>query len=188
LWLFIFGHEAKHWFMTKTTDNSIYWYAARVKYRTEKKIKAFLEEKEIEHFIPFKKVVMERDGKKVQKEKPEIPCLVFVRTSYRKALSIPSESGFSLTYIKNIETKKVQVIPDKQMQDFMFLLDFSESTFRVENSSLRRGDKVRVIKGPFTGVEGELVRVKGHKRVVVRLEGVFSLVTAYIPGEYLERI
>jgi hypothetical protein len=38
------------------------------------------------------------------------------------------------------------------------------------------------------GIEGELVRLQGHKRVVVRLEGVFSLVTTYIPGEYLERI
>jgi transcription antitermination factor NusG len=174
--------------MMEIANRTINWYAARVKYRTEKKIKVFLEEKAIEHFIPFRRVVMEYKGKKIQKEKPEVPCLVFVRTDYRTALSIPSESGFSLTYIKNMETKKVQVIPDKQMEDFMFLLDFSESTFRMENSSLRRGDKVRVIKGPFSGIEGELVRIKGHKRVVVRLEGIFSLVTTYIPGDYLEKI
>ncbi|MCL1937834.1 MAG: UpxY family transcription antiterminator [Candidatus Azobacteroides sp.] len=168
--------------------NDVVWYAARVKYRTEKKIKSFLEDKAIEHFIPFRMVVREFNGKRVQKERPEIPCLVFVRTDYRTALSIPVESGFSVSYIKNMETKKVQTIPDKQMQDFMFLLDFSESTFRIENANLKQGDRVRVIKGSFAGVEGELIRIKGHKRVVVRLEGVFSIVTAYIPGEYLERI
>jgi transcription antitermination factor NusG len=74
------------------------------------------------------------------------------------------------------------------MQDFMFVLDFSETTFIMENSNLRRGDRVRVIKGEFTGVEGELVRVKGHKRVVIRMEGLFSVVTAYIPGNFLEKI
>jgi len=168
--------------------NDVVWYAGRVKYRTEKKIKSFLEDKAIEHFIPFQTVVRERNGKKVRRERPEIPCLVFVRTDYRTALSIPAESGFSVSYIKNMETKKVQIIPDKQMQDFMFLLDFSGSTFRVENANLKRGDRVRVIKGSFAGIEGELIRVKGHKRVVVRLEGIFSIVTTYIPGEYLERI
>ena len=39
-----------------------------------------------------------------------------------------------------------------------------------------------VIKGEFAGIEGELIRIKGHKRVVVRLEGAFSLATTYIPG------
>jgi len=170
------------------STNDVVWYAARVKYRTEKRIKVFLEDKAIEHFIPFRTVVRELNGRRVQKERPEIPCLVFVRTDYRTALSIPGESGFSVSYIKNMETKKVQTIPDKQMEDFMFLLDFSESTFRIENTNLKRGDRVRVVKGSFAGVEGELIRVKGHKRVVVRLEGIFSIVTAYIPGEYLERI
>ncbi|MDR1583819.1 MAG: UpxY family transcription antiterminator [Prevotellaceae bacterium] len=166
----------------------IHWYAARVKYRTEKMIKNFLEEKEIKHFIPFQKVFKKQNGKKVQKEKPVISCLIFVNTNYVTALSIPDDSGFRVSYIYNNETGKLQIIPDKQMQDFMFLLDFSESVIRISNTNLRRGDRVRVIKGDFVGIEGELIRVKGHKRVVVRLEGLFSLATTYIPGEYLEKL
>jgi transcription antitermination factor NusG len=164
------------------------WYAGRVKYRTEKMIKDFLEEKEIKHFIPFQKVVREYKGKRIQKEKPVISCIIFVNTDYMTALSIPGKSGFNISYIYNNDTKKFQVIPDKQMQDFMFLLDFSESIIRIPNSSQKRGDRVRGIKGDFLGVEGELIRFKGHKRVVVRLDGLFSLATTYIPGEYLERI
>jgi transcription antitermination factor NusG len=164
------------------------WYAARVKYRTEKRIKTFLEQEKIEHFIPLKQDVRQKRGKLVKMEIPEIPCLVFVKTNYRTAMSLPQNSGFSMGFIKNHETNSFQIIPDKQMKDFMFLLDFSNVTFRVENSSLRRGDKVRVVKGEFAGIEGELIRFKGHKRVVVRLEGVFSLVTTYIPGSFIERI
>jgi transcription antitermination factor NusG len=169
-------------------QNIIHWYAARVRYRTEKMIKDFLEEKEIKHFIPFQKIFRERDGKRIQKERPVISCLIFVNTDYVTALSIPDKSGFSVSYIYNNDTKRFQIIPDKQMQDFMFLLDFSESIIKIPNSSLKRGDRVRVIKGDFSGIEGELVRLKGHKRVVVRLEGLFSLATTYIPGEYLEKI
>jgi transcription antitermination factor NusG len=159
-----------------------------VKYRTEKKIKDFLEEKEIKHFIPFQKIYRKRKGKRIQKEKPLISCLVFVRTDYITALSIPDKSGFNISYIYNSDTKKIQIIPDKQMQDFMFVFDFSENIIKISNTDLKKGDRVRVIKGDFTGIEGELIRVKGHKRVVIRLEGIFSIAMAYIPREYLEKI
>jgi transcription antitermination factor NusG len=165
-----------------------HWYAARVKYRTEKMIKNFLEENKIPHFIPFHKIFRERNGKKIQKEKPVISCLIFVNTDYMTALSIPEKSGFSVSYLYNNDTKRLQIIPDKQMQDFIFLLDFSDSVIRIPNTGMKRGDRVRVIKGDFAGIEGELIRIKGHKRVVVRLEGLFSLATTYIPGEYLEKI
>jgi transcription antitermination factor NusG len=168
--------------------NDVNWYAARVKYRTEKMIKNFLEEREIKHFIPFQTVFREHNGKKIRKEKPVISCLIFVNTDYTTAISIPDESGFGISYIYNKDTKKFRIIPDKQMQDFMFLLDFSDSVIRISNANLRKGDRVRVIKGDFLGVEGELIRVKGHKRVVVRLDGLFSVATTYIPGEYLEKI
>ena len=98
------------------------------------------------------------------------------------------EYKLSMNYLLNLETRQLLVVPDKQMQDFMFLLDFSEDAVQVLNENLRQGDRVRVIKGEFAGIEGELIRIKGHKRVVVRLEGAFSLATTYIPGSYLERI
>jgi transcription antitermination factor NusG len=164
------------------------WFAAKVKYQTEKKIKGWLDEVSVENFVPFRTVVMERNGKKIQKEKPLVPGLLFVHTDYRNALSLPVESKISMSYMRNLETRQLLVVPDKQMEDFIFLLDFSEAALKVENTNLKRGDRVRVIKGEFTGIEGELVRIKGHKRVVVRLEGLFSLATTYIPGSYLERI
>ena len=40
----------------------------------------------------------------------------------------------------------------------------------------------------YTHLEGELLRIKGHKRVIVRLEGVVSVATSYIPGSFLEKI
>ena len=70
----------------------------------------------------------------------------------------------------------------------MLVLDLSVKGSVLLANDLKRGDQVRIIKGVFAGVEGELVRIKGHKRVVVHLEGVCSLATTYIPTEYLELI
>jgi len=164
------------------------WYAAKVKYQTERKMKAWLDEKTIENFIPFRTVLIERNGKKIKKERPIVPGLLFIRTDYPTACTLPVESKIKIVYMRNLENRRMLIIPDKQMQDFMFLLDFSESTLQIENTGLKRGDRVRVIKGDFAGIEGELIRIKGHKRVVIRMEGLFSLATTYIPSAYLEKI
>jgi len=164
------------------------WYAAKVRYQTERKVKSWLDDQAIENFIPFRTVLVERNGRRIERERPIVPGLLFIRTSYQTACTLPNESKEKLVYLRNFENHQLLTVPDKQMEDFMFLLDLSESTMRIVNTNLKRGDHVRVIKGDFAGIEGELIRIKGHKRVVVRLEGLFSLATAYIPGSYLEII
>lgn len=164
------------------------WFAAKVKPHTEKKVKEYLEGNNIRHYIPFCFVISERNGKRIRREKPVIPGLIFVFACKEKALLLPQESNLTINYMHNLETKQLLVVPDKQMQDFMMVLDLSENTIMISNENLRAGSRVRVIKGDFTGIEGELVRIKGHKRVVIRLDGIFSLATTYIPREYLEVI
>lgn len=164
------------------------WYAAKTTYSIEKKIKKQLEHLKVEHFIPFRTVLEEKDGKKLKIQKPVVPNFVFIHSDYATCLSLVNDYGLAMSYLLDLETRTLLVVPDKQMEDFMFLLDFSEEAVQVINENLRRGDRVRVIKGDFMGIEGELVRIKGHKRVVVRLEGLFSLATTYIPGAYLEKI
>ena len=166
----------------------LFWFAAKAKYQTEKKIKAYLDERQVEYFIPFRKVVVEQKGKRAEKEKPLIPGLLFIRTDSHTALSLANESKIKFSYLINQETKKLLIVPDKQMEDFMFLLHFSETAIQIENSHLQKGDRVRVVQGEFAGIEGELIRIKGHKRVVVRLEGLLSLATTYIPSGYLEKL
>jgi len=164
------------------------WYAAKVKYQTERKMKAWLDEKAIENFIPFRKVLVERNGRKIKRERPLVPGFLFIKTDSQTVRALTAESRAKMIFLRNLVNHQFLVVPDKQMQDFMFLLDYSEPTVLVDNASLKRGDRVRVVKGDFAGIEGELMRVKGHKRVVVRLEGLFSLATAYIPSGFLEKI
>lgn len=50
------------------------------------------------------------------------------------------------------------------------------------------GDRIRVIAGPFRGAQGRLLRVKGHKRLVVEIEDVMAVATTYLPPRMIERI
>ena len=173
--------------MLKLSDNELHWYVANT-CRQEKKIKQRLDSMGIENFIPFQQIARKIHGVDKLIEVPVIPNLVFIHTTFKSCMSLIQEYAFDMRYLMDRETGNFLIVPDKQMNDFMFLLDFSKEMVEVVNENLKKGDKVRVIKGDFAGIEGELIRVKGHKRVVVRLEGVVSLATAYIPGSFLEKI
>ena len=173
--------------MLKLSDNELHWYVANT-CRQEKKIKQRLDSMGIENFIPFQQIARKIHGVDKLIEVPVIPNLVFIHTTLKTCMSLIQEYAFDMRYLRDRETGNFLIVPDKQMNDFMFLLDFSKEMVEVVNENLKKGDKVRVKKGDFAGIEGELIRVKGHKRVVVRLEGVVSLATAYIPGSFLEKI
>lgn len=81
------------------------------------------------------------------------------------------------------------IVPDKQMNDFKTFIEFFNGSFMLFDQNIKVGDKVRVIGGELKGLEGELIRIRGHKRLVVRLEGLVVLAAeAYIPRQFIERI
>jgi len=154
------------------------WYAAKAKHRTEKNVKQFLEQTGIEHYIPS------------QDENPAISNLIFIRTDYNRALSLRAESGYLISYLHDNINQGFQVIPDGEMERFLFMQRFADKFFFLPNpENLQGGEKVRVIGGKFAGIEGELYRLKGHKRVVVRLGNLLSVaMNEYIAKEHLEVI
>ena len=50
------------------------------------------------------------------------------------------------------------------------MLDYSEEAVNMSNVPLSPGEKVRVIKGPLRGLEGELVTLNGKTKIAVRLD------------------
>lgn len=168
------------------TDAIPRWYVAKT-YRREKKIKERLMQMGIEHFIPFHTVIRERNGRKKKVEEPVIGNFVFIRHDFRGCISLVNDYGFEMRYVRRKDRSLLEV-PEKQMKDFIYLLDQHADQVEFVSPDLRAGDKVRVVKGDFAGIEGELIRIHGHKRIVVRLEGLLALATVYIPGSYLEKV
>ena len=169
-------------------NNKINWYVAHTRVNQELWIKKRLDELGIENFLPQEEQVRETPLGRKTIRVLLIHGMIFIHTDKATSFSLINDHGLNIVYLKDIEGRRSLIVPDKQMRDFMFLLDFSDSTVEVINEELKRGDRVRVIKGPLIGLEGELLRIKGHKRVIVRLEGVVSVATSYIPGSFLEKI
>ena len=166
----------------------MHWYVAYTRVNQEFLIKKKLDELGIENFLPLEEQVRDTPlGRKIIRVLL-IHGMIFIRTDKVTSFSLINEYSLNIVYLRDLEGRRSLIVPDKQMEDFMFLLDFSPDGIEILNKDLKRGDRVRVIKGPLQGLMGELVRLRGHKRVVIRLEGVVSIATSYIPGSFLERI
>lgn len=169
-------------------EKEMHWYAAYTRVNQELLIQKRLDELGIENYLPQEERMRETPLGLKKIRVILIHGLIFIRTDKTTSFSLLNDYMLNIVYLKDRENRHSLIIPDKQMQDFMFLLDFSTDGVEVLNKDLKRGDRVKVIKGPLQGLEGELVRLKGHKRVIVRLDGVVSIATSYIPGSFLEKI
>jgi transcription antitermination factor NusG len=149
------------------------WYVAKIKPRTEKKIKKYLDSAGLEIFQSL-----------------HIPNTIFVRSDKKIVLSLPKDCGLMMDFQYDPATHQLQTISDKQMADFIFLQNHSGDLIVLpEPEKLIGGEKVKVIGGEFAGIEGEIYRIKGHKRVVVRLGNLGAVALgSYVAKENLEKI
>lgn len=168
-------------------ENNLYWFAAKTKPRQEKYIKTQLNDLGITNFIPLRTEVRQWKYRKKKVIVPVIPHLVFIQSDFDTCFSLPNEHRIQIWYIKDYISKRNVIVPDKQMNDFMFLLNAKEGNVNVINTDLAKGDRVIVKEGPFKGIEGELMRVEDKSRVVVNIQGIIA-VTVEIEGVFLDKI
>ena len=167
--------------MNDSTDNN-YWYALRVTYSRELALKNFLDREGIENFIPMRYEYIVKDERRVRKLVPAVHNLVFVCSV---GLSSP------IRYIMDRETRQPIIVPDIQMRSFMAVAgNCDQQLVYLEPStvSFRKGERVRVTGGIFEGVEGEFIRVKNDRRVVVSIRGVMAVATTFIHPSLIEPI
>ncbi len=169
------------------TENQEFWFAARTRANQELGLRDSLKKYDITYFLPTH-IVTRRISDRVKKvEVPVISNLIFIKTTKQKAFSLVKDYSLKLSYLRNHETGTLLVVPDKQMADFMFVMDFSPESVKQFTGHFEPGDKVRVIKGNLSGIEGELVRVDGKTHVMLRIPQVLAI-SIKVPKSYLEKI
>ena len=175
--------------MTETQEKQ--WYAIRVTYSRELKLQAALQELGYQTFVPMCRRVVERHGKKEEKLVSAISNLCFVKANQDELYDYMKSLGESCSahFMWDKSTRKPIVVPNKAMEDFIkiSLSNIDDVIYLHEISEkLREGQKVRVKKGPFEGVEGTVIRVKRSRRVMVELPGMLAIATTFVNPEELE--
>lgn len=123
-------------------------------------------------------------SKKVQRV--VIPMVVFARIAPSERISVlrlPSVSRFMVLRGESAPA----IIPDAQMERFRFMLDYSEEAVEMCSERIQPGEQVKVIKGPLTGLTGELITMDGKSKVAVRIN-MLGAAMVEVPVGFVERI
>ncbi len=179
--------------MNSASDSEILWYAMSAPYRNELKVQLALRERfGIEAYVPLRCEVVSRRGRKERRMTPAVSNLLFAHASL-------ASLNAAKPYIPRMQFKtqvregrnRLIVIPDKQMQDFIRVSasqDEKKLYLLPEEVDLKRGTRVRIIGGPFDGVEGVFLKVKGvrDRRLVVSIDGLLSVASAEVTPDLIE--
>lgn len=170
--------------------NNDLWFAMRVTYRREFKVKKILDDAGIENYLPVHETLRVKHHRKVKETVPVVRGLIFVRTSQPVLQEIKTGLPF-LQYIINKRTGDKIVVPDAQMSRFIAVTSTGNEKllyFADNELNLTKGTRVRVTGGEFEGYEGIFLKVKGarDRRVVIEIEGVVAVALTTISPELIE--
>ena len=172
------------------------WYVLRVTYQREITASKALEELQIEHYVPTIRTRI-RNEKGVSigwKTEPLVHNYIFIHDSYENILRIKQGKLDYLRFIMGKDDEGVmsvpQYVPEKQMADFIKVVRTMGFKSVDPDIDLRKGDRVRVLTGPFEGIEGVYVRMpnRHEKRVVVKIEGIAAVATVALNASDVEKI
>lgn len=169
------------------------WYPLRVTYGRELKLKDRLDKLQLASFIPMTYKQIEKDGRRRRALVPAINNLCFVHATRCAIDDLRSQLKETIPfhYIWDRATSLPIVVPDKAMDDFIRVSSsIDDDIIYISDVSplLKSGQKVRVIAGPFAGIEGKVVRIRKAKRVMVELPEMLAVATTYIRPEWLESV
>lgn len=164
-----------------------HWYACYTRARHEKKVDALLAVGGIESFLPLVSRVQQwRDRRKVV-QFPAFPGYVFARLtmhgmvrllSTRGVVAVVSERGYP-TPIPATEIEGVRRLAG---------LGMGEPATVAEQEPFPAESRVRVVAGPFAGVEGFVVERRGRTRVLVAIQAIGCGMEVDIGTDVLIRI
>lgn len=176
-----------------SNNTNIHWYALRVTYSRELALKEYLDTEGIENFVAMRFEYILKDERRVRRLVPAVHNLVFVHSSRSCIDAIKESQGLSLPirFIMDREHRCPIIIPDSQMRNFIAVSGNYEQAllyFEPSELTIRKGTRVRIIGGIFAGVEGEFVRVRNDRRVVVSIDGVMAVATTFVHPSLVEPI
>ncbi len=162
------------------------WLVAYVRLYHEKKTAERLTAMNIENFLPIQEEIRQWTHRKKKIERVVIPMMIFVHVDAAERSQVLTLSAVSRYMVLHGEHAPA-VIPDEQMERFRFMLDYSEEAVEICAAPLCPGEWVKVVKGPMTGFEGELVEMNGKTKVVVRLD-LLGCAGVDMPVGFVEKV
>ena len=161
------------------------WYVLHTRSRFEKVVHEGLDKKSHDVFLPQIRVRSRRRDRRVMLDVPLFPGYVFIRSNLHPNhhLDILKTVGA----VRLIGNKDLPVpVPDEAIASLQIMV--SRDTSIKTGRRLRKGDRVMVVNGPFTGVVGTFTRYRGIGRVVVQIEALGQYASVEVDENDIEAL
>lgn len=173
------------------------WFVLRATYgRSEQAYEALIKN-HVETYIPKHYVLKQINGKKRRILEPLLPNLVFVYAR-EEVVKFCVEK---IPYLRFYRNRMLALDPEerkhppltinyREMMNFIRLTSIDDEHIKmvdVQHCHFKSGDEVRIIDGKFKGIVGRVARVSGQQTVVVDLEDLCLIATAYVPSAFIEK-
>lgn len=185
-------------------DPDKHWFVLRITYGRVLKAHNVLSTQEgIEVYMPVRYTIRNINGRNRRVTTPMLHSLLFVYSKLEtidhivKSISDKTNTKNLISfYFDHFRTKSdgkniPLIIPYNAMMNFIRITSIDNEHIRLippDQCHYRNGDLVRIIEGDFKGIVGRVARVAGQQRVVVELDGICMVTTAYIPSAFIKKI
>ena len=133
----------------------ISWFVVITRWGQWKKISERLTALRIRHFIPS-----------------TYNTLVFFRPEKKRALDLVNAGEVKGRFIVDHGTRAILEVPDKQMDAFIKVVSEYPDTPVTSEFPITKGTRVRVVRGPLKGIEGEVEETPNGVQLVVGIQSV----------------
>lgn len=170
------------------------WYAMRVTYNRELKVKEDLDTRGITNFVPMQYRREERGGVMVKRLVPSVHNLIFIKMTPDEMKAYKETTALPIRYIMSRGqrgTRKPITVPEREMESFIKVAGTHDENLIFLNpdpGDFSHGERVRIIGGPFAGAEGVFIRLKRDRRVLINIPGVVAVATTFVHLSMIEKI
>lgn len=148
-----------------------HWFACYTRARHEKQVELLLQQRGFESYLPLVPQMRQWKDRKKLVEFPLFPSYVFGRFTLKELHGVLTTPGVSTIVRANGYPTP---IPERDIDNVRrFATAISETGIEPEQRPfLVEGQWVKVLDGPFEGIEGIVIEQRGRKRVLVGVEAI----------------
>ena len=146
-----------------------HWYAIYTRANGEKKLFDNLQGKNIECYLPTRKVLKVWSDRKKWVDEPLFKCYIFVKVSCKEFFNVLNTPG-AVCYISF--GGRAQSIPESQITNIKSFLHQCDREVTLTYERIQKGVLVEVLHGSLKGVKGEVANVYGQMRLLIRIDSM----------------
>lgn len=158
------------------------WYIAYTMPKAERKVHQRLNDLGAVSFLPLQKTIREWSDRKKKIEIPVFPNYIFIYASNNERFDFLKLKGLTryVSFGGDPATVSTQLIDSLRI---VLMGDFE-----VSSVDFVQGMQVRIIDGPFMGVEGILLQKRGANRLTLKIDALKRVVSIDISASSVELV